>query len=337
MQDFVFRQAILSFTLRRFWNVVKSLSSFFLSIIMRKPIIWGIPPVLTVEPTNICNLKCPLCVTGNDTMLRSAGRMSFDTFRNIIDDIGDKIWYLILYHQGEPYINKDFLRCVGYAKEKGLYTETSTNVHYLNPQNAELTVQSGLDAVIVSVDGTTQESYERYRVNGKLDKVKEGIRNLVAAKKKLGSKTPYILLQFLVMKHNEHEIPEIEALARELGVDRLLKKNIQVENYQEALEWLPEKEKYQRYSVTDSDIQVRKGGKGVCPRPWLSTLMNWDGGIVPCCFDKNGKHSMGHAKDHDFEDIWVNGDYKEFRKNMLTNRKSIDICKNCNQGFGVWI
>lgn len=263
--------------------------------------------------------------------------MSFDTFRNIIDDIGDKIWYVILYHQGEPYINKDFLRCVEYAKGKRLYTETSTNVHYLNPKNAELTVQSGLDAVIVSVDGTTQESYERYRVNGKLDKVKDGIRNLVAAKKKLGSKTPYILLQFLVMKHNEHEIPEIEALAKELEVDRLLKKNIQVENYQEALEWLPEKEKYQRYSITESDINVRNGGKGVCPRPWLSTLMNWDGGIVPCCFDKNGDHTMGHVKDHDFGDIWANGNYKEFRGNMLTNRKSIDICKNCNQGFGVWI
>ena len=263
--------------------------------------------------------------------------MAYETCRHIHDEIGDKIWYVILYHQGEPYMNKDFCRCVDYAKEKWLYTETSTDVHYLNPQNAELTGQSGWDAVIFSVDGTTQESYERYRVNGKLDKVKEGIRNLVAAKKKLGSKTPYILLQFLVMKHNEHEIPEIEALARELGVDRLLKKNIQVENYQEALEWLPEKEKYQRYSVTDSDIQVRKGGKGVCPRPWLSTLMNWDGGIVPCCFDKNGKHSMGHAKDHDFEDMWVNGDYKEVRNNMLINRKSIDIGKDCNHGLWLWV
>ncbi|MEE9169278.1 MAG: radical SAM protein, partial [bacterium] len=147
MQDFVFRQALRSFTPRRSWNVIKSISSFLTSIALRRPIMWGIPPVITVEPTNYCNLKCPLCVTGNGSMERAGGRMSFDTFRRLIDDIGDEMWYVILYHQGEPYLNKAFLQCVEYAKSKGLYTETSTNGHYLNRENAELTVKSGLDAM----------------------------------------------------------------------------------------------------------------------------------------------------------------------------------------------
>lgn len=271
-------------------------------------------------------------------MERPGGRMSFDTFRRLIDDIGHMIWYVILYHQGEPYLNKAFFDCVRHAKSYGLYTETSTNAHYLSKENSVRTIESGLDAMIVSVDGTTQESYERYRVKGRLEKVIDGIRTLKAAKDQLGSKTPYIMLQFLVMRHNEHEIPEIKALAEELGVDRLLKKNIQVETHEQALQWMPKLQKYQRYQVKDSDIQVRTGGKGTCPRPWLSSLMNWDGSIVPCCFDKNSAHPMGlPSEGGDFVNIWKNGKYSAFRRDMLRNRKKIDICKNCNQGFGVWV
>jgi len=338
VQDFVFRQAIRSFTPRRFWNVLQSVSSFAISALARRYVVWGIPPVITVEPTNLCNLKCPLCVTGNGGMARAGGRMAFETFRRLVDEIGDTIWYVIFYHQGEPYLNHAFLKSVRYAKDHGLYTETSTNAHYLTRENAERTVESGLDAMIVSLDGVTQESYEHYRVGGNLHKVITGVQNLVAAKKKAGSKTPYILLQFLVMRHNEHEIPAVEKLARDLGVDRLLKKNIEVQTYEEALEWMPRDEKYQRYRIEDHTIQVRNRGRGLCPRPWLSSLVNWDGTVAPCCFDKNGEHSMGDiANGETFIQVWSTEKYTEFRKQLMTNRDAIDICRNCNQGFSVWI
>ncbi|MFQ5629259.1 MAG: radical SAM/SPASM domain-containing protein [bacterium] len=305
---------------------------------LKRPITWGLPPVITVEPTNICNLDCPLCVTGSGKMARVGGRMSIETFQKLIDEIGDRIWYVIFYHQGEPYMNKAFLPSVQYAKKHKLYTETSTNAHFLNRKNAERTVESGLDTIIVSVDGATQESYEKYRVKGKLARVLEGICTLVAAKNRLRSKTPYILLQFLAMRHNEHQIPEIKAMSKDLGVDRLLLKNIQVETYREALEWMPKAENFQRYRIGEQNISVRQGGKGVCPRPWLSSLVNWDGTVVPCCFDKNGHHTMGDIKNSEhFVQVWSKSDYKEFRDKMLNQRYEIDICRNCNQGFGVWI
>lgn len=337
MQDFVIQQALKSFTPKRFFNVIKSVGSFATSMLLKKPIVWGIPPVITVEPTNRCNLDCPLCVTGSGNMTRVAGRMELQTFQKLIDGIADTVWYVIFYHQGEPYLNNAFLSAVRYAKDRGLYTETSTNAHYLDEHNAIRTIGAGLDAMIVSVDGITQATYEKYRVKGDLQRVLNGIRTLVAAKKRLRSKTPYILLQFLVMRHNEHEIPEIQALAKELGVDRLLLKNIQVETYEEALEWMPKSDHFQRYQIGDSDISVR-GGKGVCPRPWLSSLVNWDGTVVPCCFDKNGHHTMGEINNgENFVQIWSKEQYRDFRDKMLNDRSAIDICKNCNQGFGVWV
>ena len=297
-------------------------------MLLKKPIMWGLPPVITVEPTNRCNLDCPLCVTGSGNMTRLAGRMELQTFQKLIDDIADTVWYVIFYHQGEPYLNNAFLPAVRYAKDRGLYTETSTNAHYLDERNAVRTIEAGLDAMIVSVDGVTQQSYEKYRVKGELQRVLDGIRTLVAAKKRLRSKTPYVLLQFLVMRHNEHEIPEIKALAKELGVDRLLLKNIQVETYDEALEWMPKAENFQRYRIGEGDISVR-GGKGVCPRPWLSSLVNWDGTVVPCCFDKNGHHTMGDVNNGEkFVQIWSKAEYNDFRDKMLNDRSAIDICRN---------
>ncbi len=338
MQDFIISQALKSFTPRRFINVAQSIGGFAASVALRRPIIWGLPPVLTVEPTNYCNLDCPLCVTGSGKLTRSQGRMHPETFQRVIDEIGDKIWYVILYHQGEPYLNNGFLDCVRYAKKHKLYTETSTNAHYLTPQNAERTVEAGLDAMIVSLDGVTQKTYEKYRVKGELERVLSGVRNLVAAKKKAGSKTPYILLQFLVMRHNEHEIEEVKRVAKELEIDRLLLKNIQVETHDEALEWMPKNENFQRYEVLEDAIKVRRNGRSVCPRPWLSTLMNWDGTVVPCCFDKNGAHTMGDTTNGEkFVQVWSKNEYNAFRKNMLNQRDEIEICRNCNQGFNVWI
>lgn len=338
MQELILTELFRTATPRRLWNVLKVSGAFAASLAMRKPRMWGLPPVLTVEPTNYCNLECPLCVTGSGRMQRPGGRMSLDMFKRLVDEIGDKIWYVIFFHQGEPYLNNAFLPAVAYAHQHGLYTTTSTNAHYLDTRNAERTVASGLSSMIVSLDGATQATYARYRVGGELERVLQGIRNLVAAKEKARSKTPYILLQFLVMRHNEHEVPAIEKLARELKVDRLLKKNIQVETYEEALEWMPRDEKFQRYAIGEKEIRVRRGGRGTCPRPFLSALVNWDGGVVPCCFDKNGAFPMGDLRDgQSFTEIWSNGAYSDFRTKMLKRREEIDICKNCNQGFGIWI
>ncbi len=336
--ELIIRNLIRSLTQRRLSNLLKTGSSLLLSALLQKNILWGRPPVLTIEPTNLCNLRCPLCTTGNGEMTRAPGKMSLDTFRQILDKMGKDIFFLLLYHQGEPYLNKDFLEFIRLAKGKNIYCTTSTNAHYFSEQNIRDTIASGLDSMIVSIDGVTQDTYETYRVKGSLEKVVEGSRRFMQIKNELKSKTPLIAWQFLVMKHNEHELPAIKKLAREVGVDRLLIKNIEVRTPEEAKMWLPQNDKYRRYHFDEQHFEVKNSRKTACPRPWLSTLINWDGSVVPCCFDKNGEYEMGNITTvEDLDDIWRGEAFEAFRTRLVTDRQSIDMCRNCNEGLGSFI
>jgi MoaA/NifB/PqqE/SkfB family radical SAM enzyme len=146
-------------------------------------------------------------------------------FKETIDQLHKELLYLVFYFQGEPYLNPDFLEMVKYASSKNIYTATSTNAHYLTDAAAKRTVESGLDRLIISIDGTTQETYKQYRVGGNLSKVLEGAANIVKWKRELRSNTPFVVFQFLVVRHNEHQIEEVKRLAKETGVDDVWLKN----------------------------------------------------------------------------------------------------------------
>jgi len=334
MNEIYLPNFIRALTWQRAMNIIKTYSSLILSALLNKHFVWGRPAQLTIEPTNICNLKCPLCTTGSGEMERPGGKMDLNTYKNILDKMGDDIYFLLLYHQGEPYINKNFLKFVEMAKAKKIYTTTSTNAHYFDDETIHATIDSGLDSMIVSLDGVTQDVYEHYRVKGKVDKVIESARRFMEIKKQRGSKTPIIALQFLVMQHNEHQLDDVKKLAKEIGVDRLLIKNIEVHNVQEAKDWLPINDKYRRYNFDGQTLKVKNQSRKSCPRVWKTTLINWDGTVVPCCFDKNGEFPLGNIKNNkSFEEIWRGNAFDDFRKNLIHDRENIDMCDNCNQGL----
>ncbi len=201
-------------SLRRGWNGIRVLSSFYLSKWTRRPIQWGYPVSISLEPTTSCNLRCPECPSGLRAFTRPTGMLKQDFFKETIDQLHKDLLYLVFYFQGEPYLNPAFLDMVKYASSKKIYTATSTNAHYLSDENAKRTIESGLDRLIISIDGTTQETYQQYRVGGRLDKVLEGARNIVKWKKALNSKTPFVVFQFLVVRQNEHLVEEVKKLAR---------------------------------------------------------------------------------------------------------------------------
>lgn len=338
LNELLFWRLVGALNLRRIKNLFLTSASFILSALFNKHFIWGKPSILTIEPTNICNLRCPLCTTGNGDMLRSNGKMDLNTFKNIMQKMGDDLFFLLLYHQGEPYINKHFLEFVKMAKSKNIYTTTSTNAHYFTDEAIHATIDSGLDSMIVSLDGITQDVYETYRVKGKVEKVLQGTKRFMEIKRERGAKTPLIALQFLVMKQNEHQLDDVKKLAKELGVDRLLIKNIEVHNVQEAKQWLPENDRFRRYNFDGETLKVKNKSRKSCSRVWLSTLVNWDGSVVPCCFDKNGDHPLGNINTAaNLEAIWNGPTYNKFRKQLNLHREEIDMCTNCNQGLGSFI
>jgi radical SAM protein with 4Fe4S-binding SPASM domain len=227
---------------------------------------------------------------------------------------------------------------VSYASSKGLYTATSTNAHYLNDDNARKTVESGLDRLIISIDGTTQDIYQQYRRGGKLSKVIEGTKNIVAWKKKLKSRTPFIFFQFLVVKPNEHQTGEIKKLAEECGVDEVRFKTAQIYDFEnDPNQLIPQTAKYSRYRKDKNGVyQLKNSLSNHCWRLWHATVITWDGLVVPCCFDKDAQHKLGDLKGKSFTEIWKNDSYVQFRKSVLRGRANIDICANCSEGTKVW-
>jgi radical SAM protein with 4Fe4S-binding SPASM domain len=325
-------------TPRRAWNGTKVLSSYYISKWTKKPVQWGYPVSVSVEPTTSCNLRCPECPSGLRAFTRPTGMLEKNFFRDTIDQLSKELLYLIFYFQGEPYLNPEFLEMVQYASKKGIYTATSTNAHYLNDANAKKTVESGLDRLIISIDGTTQDVYQQYRVGGKLEKVLEGTRNIMKWKKELKSKTPFVFFQFLVVKPNEHQIENIKQLAKEIGVDDVRFKTAQVYDYEnDPNNLIPTIDKFSRYKKNKKgEFEFKNSLDNHCWRLWHATVITWDGLVVPCCFDKDAQHQLGDLKGMPFKEIWHNKNYVNFRKSILQSRSNIDICANCSEGTKVW-
>ena len=328
---------ISKLTPKRVLNVSKILSSYYYTRFSKKPVQWGLPMTVSIEPTTACNLRCPECPSGLRSFTRDTGNLKMDFFTKTIDEIAQELLYLIFYFQGEPYINPKFLDMVKYASDKGIYTITSTNGHFLNKNNAIKTIESGLDRMIISVDGTTQETYESYRIGGKLDVVLQGARNMVKWKKEMNSKTPHLIFQFLVVKPNEHQIDEIYKIAEEIGVDEVKLKTAQVYDYEDGNELIPTISKYSRYKKTATGkYKVKHNLDNHCWKLWHACVITWDGLVVPCCFDKDALHKLGDLKKMSFKELWQAKPYQNFRSLLLGGRDKIDICKNCTEGCKVW-
>jgi len=328
---------ISKLTPRRLLNLSKLFSSFYATKWTGKPIQWGMPMTISFEPTTACNLRCPECPSGLRAFTRPTGNMKEDFFKDTIDEIYKDLLYLIFYFQGEPYINPKFLDMVKYAHDKGIYTITSTNAHFLNDENARKTIESGLDRIIISVDGTTQETYESYRKEGKLDNVLAGARNIVKWKKKLNSKTPHTIFQFLVVKPNEHQIPDIYKLAEEIGIDEVKLKTAQIYDFEQGNPLIPTIEQYSRYKEeSDGSYSIKNELLNHCWKLWHACVVTWDGLVVPCCFDKDAIHRLGDLKKTSFKEVWHNDNYQSFRATLLKGRDQIDICNNCTEGCTVW-
>lgn len=323
-------QFLALFSSKKLRNSILVLGGFLMSNILRKPFKLGFPVTISVEPVNFCNLSCPECTAGNGNLSRNPGQMDANLYANFIKEIKNYVSYLTLYFQGEPLLHPQFIEFVQLATQHRIFTASSTNAQIIDDVMAKKIVKSGLKKLIISMDGTTQKIYEKYRVGGSLALTEKGILSLIKWKKELNSSTPFVELQFLVLKHNEHQIPEIKKRAKSLGVNKLSLKTAQITNFEKGSNLLPTQTKYARYIKTqDGNYKRKKIIYNRCWRAFSGAVITVDGNVLPCSFDKNGEHAFGNINEQSLAEIWHSEKAHLFRKQVLRDRKAFSICQNC--------
>ena len=311
--------------LRCYWNY--ALSRFGLVRISHMPLF------VSVEPANICQLRCPECPVGRGENHQSpipnyqSPMMPLEVFRRVLAECRETASVIQFYFQGEPLLNKDLPQMIRDACEAGLYTIVSTNSQAMTPELAEALVQSGLNRIIISMDGLTQESYGAYRIGGSLEKTKDALQYLRKSKIKNQNSKILIELQVLRLKSNEHEWRAFKQQYKLFGADRLVFKTAQLYDYQNGHPLMPTNPKYSRYILgKDGKYHRRKLSKG-CFRVWSGAVITTNGDVLPCCYDKSHAYAYGNIMEKPLRELFTNDKALAFRQAAF--RQTPQICQEC--------
>jgi len=272
----------------------------------------GLPYRYTIDPLNVCNLRCPLCPTGLGTLKRDSGKMTLENYKKIIDQITPYAYLVELYNWGEPFLHPQIFEMISYASTRKISVRMSSNLNYLTQEMAQKTVEAGLDGIIVSVDGATQATYAQYRRRGNLAKVLNNIRLLIDEKRKANCKTPFITLRMLINRFNEHEIEDLRSIAEELGVDAFTTGTLFVDTTDQTQidTWLPTTEELSYYDYSAEKLE----NVWHCSDLWESVTINWDGGLAPCCWLHDKNNDMDNVFENSLSDIWNGNAYISSRR-----------------------
>ena len=283
-----------------------------------------------IEPTNICNLECPTCPTGKG-LIPPKPQMSVERFEEVVTSLAPQLATLALWNYGEPLLHRDLPAIIARAKAAGVrVVKVSSNAHFLDGEKGRKLLASGLDVLILCVDGASEETYQLFRRGGSFARVSEQIAWLCAEKRRLGLKRPHIDVQFIAMRHNEHELDEVRRLCAEWGIDHLRIKTVGAED-DETRHLVPTQKLLSRYREDGS----HNARHPFCTMAWDHTVVNVDGSVTPCCYlrpDMGERFVMGNVFETPFRDIWRGEKYRAFRAAMLDGRSSMPVCDRCRGG-----
>lgn len=307
--------------------------------------VFAYPFWLTIDPSSICSLKCPFCPTGQNRNSREKTIMAFDNFKKIIDELGPYLVHIDFCNWGEPFFNKDIFRMIEYAKQYQIDTKVDTNLTLLDEGSAENLILSGLDKLIVSIDGLTEQTYSQYRIGGNFNQVISNLRLLLKKRNELKRDNPYISWQFLVFRHNEHEIEGVKEKAKELGVDHVGITKAFIGNK----EWIPQNRIYSNYDLD----KLNGSGEKIkltsdffnhpetlfCDWLWEGITVNANGSVSPCCSVEDEKDDFGNIFSTSFKEIWNNQAYKSARRYIKERKmdsvENHNICFNCKHSGSI--
>ncbi len=317
------------------------------SVVFKPSRPWGLPTILQVEPTSRCNLRCTVCPVGSG-LGRPAGDMDLPMFRQILDELGKALLMIMFWDWGEPFLNPNAYEMIRAARQAGIKVVCSTNGHvFSDGEHARRAVECGLDEIVFSVDGITQETYERNRRGGSLETVLKGIERVVAEKRRLRSDTPIVNFRFIVMKHDEHEIPRLKDFASSLGVDVLtLRKFHFVPGTGERIEQAPDRKagedgrglvpsesEYQLPLIPEDGQQPLRVDRNPCKNLWNCPTIHWDGTVCSCFMDYTENRPLGSLREQSFREIWNGEPYRRLRRAFRDDWKRVPLCRDCASGF----
>lgn len=302
---------------------------------LKRPIVWAPPRHIAVEVTNFCNLRCPMCKLGTRVLGRDMGLMDFDKFCGLIDEITPYVRRLSIPWYGEPFTRKDLGRFVRYASDKGMAIHLQTNGTRLHECEIDFLAECNVRAIAVAVDGLEQETYETYRVGGTLANIVAGVKRIVALRAERGTGHPKrIDMNFLVMSHNEHELPHVPAFAKEAGFDRVKIKTVRVEHSAEGKKLLPADPDYCVYEES-FDLKFGRRTEPGCSDLWDSAVVSWDGAMGACCIDSDCEFSPGNVFEDGFFALWFGDKMQAFRRQVLHDKLDIPLCRECDRASSV--
>ncbi|MEI8201733.1 MAG: radical SAM/SPASM domain-containing protein [Bacteroidota bacterium] len=320
-------------TFRKILNYLLVVSSFYLSRLIKRPILWGMPFAISIETTAICQLACPECQTGLGLLKRNQKLIDNDTFNSIINQLSPYLFHVQLNFQGEAFNHPYIIDFIKYAHKKKILTSISTHAQNIDEAVAQQITDSGLTNLIISVDGIDEETYRTYRANGSLQKTLKAVSLLKAYKKK---STPKLIMQFIVFRHNEYQIPLLKSFYKEHGFDTLRIKTAQFNNFEQGNHSMPNNNNYCRYkSDANGRYSIKSNLSNHCFRSWSRCIVTTDGVVIPCCFDKHANYPYANIKSQTFSSVWKGEASLNFRKKILHKRKSINICCNCTEGLRI--
>ncbi|MCD6309896.1 MAG: SPASM domain-containing protein [Candidatus Eremiobacteraeota bacterium] len=289
--------------------------NFIYSYATGKEVLSYRPFFLMIEPTNACNLRCKMCPQ-NGLLKRKKGMMNLDLYKEIIDDCKDYVQAIHLYHSGESLLHENLPEMVEYASKRGIYVIINTNATMLTPEMSEKLILSGLDFLSISFDGFDPEIYEKIRIGADFQKTLQNIKDFFYTRQQMGKKNPRTALEILKMNETSEKIPEFTKKARELGAE-------------EVRVW-----KYHNWSESSMDNRELLPGTGKhfpCEYPYNIMAVLWEGQVVPCCLDYDGKYIIGDVREKSLLEIWNDLPLRELRKKLSQRRENeIELCRNCS-------
>lgn len=317
---------IKHFSFKKFFNLLVGVISFLL----KKEIVPSWPFIASIDPANICPLRCPLCPTGRRDKGVKKKMLEFAEFKKYFDQIKDYLFVVRLYNWGEPFLAKDIFKMINYAHKNNVGVVVNSNLNVIPRGLAEKIVKSRLDYLMISIDGISQRSYEKYRQRGDLDKVFKTVKEIVHLKKKYKSKFPVLHWSYLVHKYNFQDIDKAKKMARKMGFDLItfLPLSMVTKVNEPFLEsnkekWLGEKLLSQKGETAPSSA---------CYFLWSSINIGPNGYAFPCCGIYEDKYRFGDLNRKSLAEIWNNEKFKSARllfKQEVDKEKTLTICQQC--------